>query len=443
MQRLPGFPIWPGAGNIKDNPQFVARTGADGLKQTWLDNNYRLSLIPIPSLCRNAGSNSLIPQDITDVDDDGVFVELTGHPWDLDKQARRNAVDGDFVDMGAYEFRTTCPVDTIAPTHVSTVPRSGTVDARQPNAVNDLSPRWGIGYPLTTSPTDPDRIRIKLTGGSTTAGNVACWRLCETKAYLLEKDEFSVTFGGPNAITAVTHLGNGVYEVTLKRAITAGEVTRINYGLANNSYVEYFAHPANANGDSAATAADITALQNYLADTDCPNGPVCTGPPPCQPSTPGCCCAPHGIYSMDINHSGAANAQDIPRLIDLLNGASTFDPWLNSAKPTFTECICPVVGMAMGAPSGPGAGPSAADEAAVNQIFMDGVVEFLVTANPVSSSDEQDIIEVAEALTGWSLDHLSLEERKELTAALEEPLLTFASKVAAELVPDIVAKLSE
>ena len=39
------------------------------------------------------------------------------------------------------------------------------------------------------------------------------------------------------------------------------------------------------------------------------------------------------IYATDINRSGLTNGQDILRLIDLLNGAGDFNPWIAQSLP--------------------------------------------------------------------------------------------------------------
>jgi predicted outer membrane repeat protein len=91
---------WPGEGNIDADPRFV-EPGYWDANSVWVDGDYHL----MPgSPCIDAGDNSTVPADTTDLDGDGNTTEPI--PWDLDKNPR--IVDGNndgnsVVDMGAYE----------------------------------------------------------------------------------------------------------------------------------------------------------------------------------------------------------------------------------------------------------------------------------------------------------------------------------------------------
>ncbi|MGB2986887.1 MAG: right-handed parallel beta-helix repeat-containing protein [Phycisphaerae bacterium] len=76
---------WPGVANINSDPLFV-----DVSK-----NDYR---IQDASPCRDAGQNAALPADVADISLDGNTTEVL--PYDLALNPR---VDGDSVDMGAYE----------------------------------------------------------------------------------------------------------------------------------------------------------------------------------------------------------------------------------------------------------------------------------------------------------------------------------------------------
>ena len=91
---------WAGTGNINVDPQFVS-PGARSIEGEWIDGDYRLKAA---SLAVNAGSNSLLPADLFDLDADSNTSEQL--PVDLDGEAR---VQGTRVDMGAYEGTTTTP----------------------------------------------------------------------------------------------------------------------------------------------------------------------------------------------------------------------------------------------------------------------------------------------------------------------------------------------
>ena len=161
------------------------------------------------------------------------------------------------------------------------------MDARQPHELEDPASLQGI-----------DTIRV----ATLHEASPCCWSLHETRIR-----------GGANAITDVREVDDLVYEIELARPITPGGVTSI-YHRGNAPPGVFTAHPANVDGDEAASAADVLAL------IDC-----------CLNET---CDPPWGIYSCDIDHSGGATAYDILALINLLNGASEFDAWLGTPLPT-------------------------------------------------------------------------------------------------------------
>ena len=119
---------------------------------------------------------------------------------------------------------------------------------------------------------------------------------------------------GENDISSVTETGNGVYEIVLNHAIAPGAWTTISYPGGS---VAYLSHPATSNADGFSNANDVLSLIDVL------NGVIVP---------------PFGMYSVDIDHSGALNASDVLRLIDLLNGAIPYDVWNGVAKPDNT---CP------------------------------------------------------------------------------------------------------
>lgn len=183
---------------------------------------------------------------------------------------------------------TNCPAGAVTFTN----PLTGTVDARQPNPVNSLTPRQGISTVTVTAPMGADD---------------GCWTMCET-----------ASSGGPNSIQSVTDNGAGTYTITLARPITPGAVTRVAYTADGGaqSIGTFIFHPSNVNGDSAASPVDI------LRIIDCLNG-----------INPGVNC-PWGLYSQDIDQSGVLGPADILRVIDLLNGADVFDPWNGTTLPS-------------------------------------------------------------------------------------------------------------
>ncbi|MGB2985567.1 MAG: right-handed parallel beta-helix repeat-containing protein [Phycisphaerae bacterium] len=77
---------WPGVANINSDPLFVDASKSD----------YR---IQATSPCRDTGQNAALPDDVADISLDGNTTEVL--PNDLDLNPR---VNGDSVDMGAYEW---------------------------------------------------------------------------------------------------------------------------------------------------------------------------------------------------------------------------------------------------------------------------------------------------------------------------------------------------
>jgi hypothetical protein len=102
---------WPGDGNIDADPLFVDPNGPDDFPGTEDDDLH----LRIESPCTDAGDNTAVPQDVSDLDDDGDFSERT--PLDLDGHARfiDDPCIGDsgvpdppdyvrIVDIGAFEL---------------------------------------------------------------------------------------------------------------------------------------------------------------------------------------------------------------------------------------------------------------------------------------------------------------------------------------------------
>ena len=209
--------------------------------------------------------------------------------------------EGDGDRNGIDDACEGCPSATIG----SAEPAHGTVDARQPSEPRVASPRQGIGSPgATGSPREPIVIRLDPPA----VGAEGCFSLCETAADPV---------AGPNAISGVTYLGSGSYEIVLTHAIAAGAVTTIQY-TGDGSYVSYTSHPSNVDADAAADAADIASL------IDCCLSDLCT--------------PVWGLWSCDIDHSGSAGPGDVLRTIDLLNGGDVFEVWGQTGLPTNSTC---------------------------------------------------------------------------------------------------------
>jgi hypothetical protein len=164
------------------------------------------------------------------------------------------------------------------------------VDARAPHATSNANQLQGI-----------DRLKVSAATDVTYTG---CWSLCETASGC-----------AANEIADVTDNLDGTYTVLLSRPITARATTRVTYtsdNLATQSAL-LLSHPGNVNASTQTNVQDITQIiDRCLRGLSAP---------------------PHGLYSCDINHSGAVNVSDITALIDLLNGAGALNPWILTTMP--------------------------------------------------------------------------------------------------------------
>lgn len=198
---------------------------------------------------------------------------------------------------------TTCDANTClcpAATITASDPPDGTVDARQPHAPDDGTLRQGIG-------TVVEPIIITLDPPVTGADAPACWSLCESP-----DDPLRVA----NDVFGVTELGGGQYEILLDHALTPSTVTSLTYA-GGGSATRYTAHPGNVNADATANGQDFAFARAVLS---------------------GMANAPHGLYSIDLDHSGMMAPADLLRLIDLLIGGASFEAWLDSPQPVNDTC---------------------------------------------------------------------------------------------------------
>ncbi|RME36787.1 MAG: hypothetical protein D6788_10865 [Planctomycetota bacterium] len=173
-------------------------------------------------------------------------------------------------------------------------PPAGVIDARQPFPPDDAGALQGIDTFLVEAPSaDP-----------------SCWSLCETASP-----------GGPNDIAGIVDNGDGTMTISLLRPISPNAVTVLTYTDDGGApfRVRFHSHPGNASGDGIVLSNDVTALIELLNGISTPTW---------------------GIYSEDIDHSGALGAGDLARLIDLLNGGGAYSPQLGTFLPSCGAC-CP------------------------------------------------------------------------------------------------------
>ncbi|HNQ22029.1 MAG TPA: hypothetical protein PKK06_02940 [Phycisphaerae bacterium] len=210
------------------------------------------------------------------------------------------------VYVGAYQAPPTCP----DPVRFVPYPPDGIVDATQAHPVSDTTPCTGVG-------TSWQPITVDL--GVSGAADLSCWDLCETG--------FSPQCGA-NSITSVLEGPAGVYTINLAHGISAydvgaaapavgvGHVTTIRYN--GGAFVKYYKHPGNVDGSSFTNAQDITQLIQRL------NIALGGGSVP--------------LWEADINQSGTITVADLTAEINLLNGASLYDVWFSTPKPTGDGC---------------------------------------------------------------------------------------------------------
>jgi hypothetical protein len=183
-----------------------------------------------------------------------------------------------------------CPAGTITWDD----PDDGTLDARRPHLPANAGVLQGI-----------QSIRATVPDG---AEAVECWTLCE-----------STPGGAVNSISSIASNGDGTVTINLTKPLTAGQVTRITYtdDLGTSTTGTWTSHPANANADGMADAADITALTTALG---------------------GAASVPDGLFYRDMDRSGRFTPADLLELVDLLNGAAAYLPWLGTPRPVPTAC---------------------------------------------------------------------------------------------------------
>jgi len=191
-------------------------------------------------------------------------------------------------------------------------PPDGITDATQAHPISALTPCAGIGQPGGWVP-----ITINL--GVSGATDLSCWSLCETG--------FSPACAA-NSITSVVEGPAGVYTINLAHGISAydvgapapavgvGHATTIQYN--GGSFVKYYKHPGNVDGSSFTNAQDITQLIQRL-NIALGGGSVL-------------------LWETDINQSGSITVADLTALINLLNGATQYDIWFGTPKPTGVGC---------------------------------------------------------------------------------------------------------
>ena len=194
-----------------------------------------------------------------------------------------------------------CPAAAI----VDEVPRTATIDARQPSGPVGAYAKQGIG-----SPGHAGSIRnpILVTLDPPIQGAEGCFELCET---------VSDPLLGENSIQEVRDLGDGIYQIVLEHALHPGDVSTIVYE-GGARFVFYLTHPGNVDGSSFVTHGDITTFVDCCLDELC------------EPALP--------MTRCDIDRSGSVTPADLVRLIDVIGGGGAYKMWLDTPRPITTTC---------------------------------------------------------------------------------------------------------
>ncbi|MBI1825424.1 MAG: hypothetical protein HYR83_03475 [Planctomycetes bacterium] len=177
-----------------------------------------------------------------------------------------------------------CPSGSIT----ANTPPNNTVDARRPHDPDDSAIPLGISSVTVNGPA---------------WGSAICFSVCET------------THTG--TALAISNVAPGL-NVTFNRPIFPGALAKLTY--PNGGSVTYISHPGNVNGDAASNSADVSALVTFLGGGAAPTA--------------------FGLLSTDIDRSNKVTPLDILDEVDLLNGASQYQAWNGTTKPT-PNASCP------------------------------------------------------------------------------------------------------
>jgi len=307
----------------------------------------------------------------------------------------------------------------------SATPASGTRDARQPFPPGTsgqpvlLSERQGLGSPNQDArPEDEIMLTLDTTGLRVISHD--CWNICETGT---EPVDTGTPPLDPNRTVCIREPvpGGDTYQMVLERPISGENWTTIEYAGGFGT-IEYASLPANANGDDYANAIDMLDL------LDCLNGQM------------GLC--PYGVYSTDLDHSGAFTVADYLTLVDLLNGAGRFVVWNGRSLPSNG---CPGGSMLSSGDllSGGAAALTGASGEADNGTVADRFIAYITGADPQGDAEADDLVTVVDTLTQWCVDQFSRQERRALSRRLSDPALEFASDLAAAAADDAAAVLAK
>jgi len=271
--------VYPGVGNIDDDPQFADAGGGD-LRPSGT------------SPCIDAGDNAALPADVTDLDGDGdtdepVSLDLDGQPRfqghpDAPDTGNPGAAGPPIVDMGAYEFPG-------SPTLVRIV---GGDDALDDSASLVWPKAEEVGLAALAIAVDQ---QVSLVGASVTTTEGA----------------------STPAVSEFMHTGGTIHRVELTEPIPVGHWTIVTLTVAGatgaESVFELFAGhlPGDLNGDEQVNMNDVSSFGFlFSSDVDDPTR-----------------------NRIDLNGDGRANLNDATLLGQLWHGTSGHDAWQGQSLP--------------------------------------------------------------------------------------------------------------
>jgi len=222
--------------------------------------------------------------------------------------------------------RPACPPMTIT---VRDEYQQGFIDPRRPHPASDASILEGIDRVVVA--VDPLLGDVTL-GEPEAIFDPSCWTVCET-GHNVERHPPYLPQLHVNEVVQVNILDDPIFEVVLKRPITPGEATTLVYTDVNGHAQEVYrvtALPGDISGDGYAGAEDLI----LMIDHQCWFSARPGGGNRCPPMPK------WGWDVLDINRGGSFEVTDLLELIDLLNGAGAYEPWMNASIGD-AEAACP------------------------------------------------------------------------------------------------------
>lgn len=193
-------------------------------------------------------------------------------------------------------------------------PQQGLVDARRPHPYLNCEPDNFCSIFLS-SLEGIDTFSIS----SSSKSHSTCWEFHQSNMNFSLHPDYCCDREN-NRIDDVL-IDNNTTTIILVRKLTPGEITSFTYNddKGGTTTGEFIALPGDVNGDRMVCVNDVHELLEIVK---------------------GLKQSVWGNFSADIDHSGSIHPADILQLIDLMNGAGAYAPWLNATVLT-EDAQCP------------------------------------------------------------------------------------------------------